>query len=96
VNKLVAILLVALAGCALALVSAQHRARTLFTELEAEQEYAKKLDAGWRQLQVDQSRWATHSRIEKIARSTLKMDLPDPAEVRIINSAAPEQVVSAR
>ena len=60
-------LLGVLIACALALVTSQHKARKLFTELEKEQELAKQIDVEWGQLQLEQSTWAMHARIEKIA-----------------------------
>jgi cell division protein FtsL len=82
------ILLGVLIACALALVTSQHRARKLFTELEAEQEIAKQLDVEWGQLQLEQSTWAMHSRVEKIASGTLRMRVPEPARVRLVPGGA--------
>ncbi len=66
-------LLLILVICALALVTSQHRARKLFQELEQEQERARQLDVEYGQLQLEMSTWATHPRIEKIARERLRM-----------------------
>ena len=54
------VLLGVLIACALALVTSQHNARKLFTELEKEQEMAKQIDIEWGQLQLEQSTWAMH------------------------------------
>ena len=78
------ILLGVLVACALALVTSQHRARKLFTELEAEQEIAKQIDVEWGQLQLEQSTWAMHSRVEKVAGGTLRMRVPDAARVHLV------------
>ena len=43
-------LLGVLLACALALVTSQHKARKLFTELEKEQDIAKQIDVEWGQL----------------------------------------------
>jgi cell division protein FtsL len=77
-------LFAALVVCALALVTAQHEARKLFTELEREQEAAKQIEVEWGQLQLEQSTWAMHSRIEKIASSILQMRVPPASRVRIV------------
>ena len=61
------LLLAALIACALALVTSQHQARKLYVELQKEQELAKQLEVEWGQLQLEQSTWATHARMEKIA-----------------------------
>ncbi len=63
--------------CALGAVTAQHRARKLFQDLEGEQERVRKLDVEYGQLQLELSTWATHPRIEKIARDNLHMTTPD-------------------
>ena len=70
--------------CALALVTSQHRARMLFRELEREQQEAKRIDVEWGQLQLEQSTWAMHARIEKIAGNTLHMRTPVQAQVRVL------------
>lgn len=71
------ILLLIVVVCALGVVTSQHRARKLFQGLEAEQEHARQLDVEYGQLQIELSTWATHPRIEKIARDRLHMVLPD-------------------
>jgi cell division protein FtsL len=70
--------------CALALVTAQHRARKLFTELDREQAAAKQIEVEWGQLQLEQSTWAMHGRIEKIAGTTLQMRAPAPSRVQLV------------
>lgn len=74
--------------CALGVVTSQHRARKLFQELEGEQERARQLDIEYGQLQLEMSTWATHPRIEKIARERLHMVVPDAAG-RIVPPAVP-------
>ena len=71
------ILLMLVVICALGVVTSQHRARKLFQALEAEQERARQLDVEYGQLQLEMSTWATHPRIEKIARDRLHMVTPD-------------------
>ena len=73
--------------CALGVVTSQHRARKLFQELEGEQERARQLDVEFGQLQLEMSTWATHPRIEKIARERLHMVTPD-AMGRVVPPAA--------
>ena len=63
--------------CALGVVTAQHRARKLFQDLEGEQEKARQLDVEFGQLQLEMSTWANHPRIEQIARERLHMVMPD-------------------
>ena len=84
------VLLVLLTACALGLVTSQHKARKLFAALEREQEHAKQLDVEWGQLQLEQSTWAMHARVEKIARSRLHMRVPDAQHTQVVVRAAAE------
>ena len=82
------ILLLVLTACALGLVTSQHKARKLFAELEREQERAKQLDVEWGQLQLEQSTWAMHARVEKIARERLRMSVPDARRTQVVMPGA--------
>ena len=83
---LIAVLIV----CALALVTSQHQARKLYVELQKEQELAKLLDVEWGQLQLEQSTWALHARIEKIAARDLGMRSPSAARVQVFSATSGE------
>ncbi|NHC07056.1 cell division protein FtsL [Azonexus fungiphilus] len=72
------VLLMIVVLCALAVVTAQHRGRKLFQALEAEQEKVRQLEVEYGQLQIEMSTWATHPRVEKIARERLRMVAPPP------------------
>ena len=74
------LILIALA-CALSAVSANHRARKLFTELEATQKHMRDLEVEWGQLQLEQSTLAAHVRVEKAAREKLGMRPPAPGQI---------------
>ncbi len=78
------LLLALLTACALGLVTSQHKARKLFAELEREQEQAKQLDVEWGQLQLEQSTWAMHARVEKIARDRLHMSVPGATRTQVV------------
>ena len=80
-SRLNSILVLVLLVCALAIVSSNHRARQLFIELEREQTRMHSLDVEWGQLQLEQSTWASHSRVEKIAREKLQMKTPAASQV---------------
>jgi cell division protein FtsL len=82
------LLLAAVIACALGVISSQHRARKLFTELEGEQAAAKKLDEEFTQLQLEQGAWATHKRVEAVAAKSLGMRLPDPSNTVIVTVPA--------
>jgi cell division protein FtsL len=78
------VLLAVLIVCALGVVTAQHKARKLFVELQRAQELAKELEIEWGQLQLEQSTWAMHSRIEKIASGQLQMRVPPAARIQLV------------
>ena len=86
INILLTLILIA---CALSVVTSQHKARKLFVELEKEQQLARQLAEEWGQLQLEQSTWATHARIEKIATGQLQMRLPDPKRIQTIPLSHP-------
>ena len=84
------VLLALLISCALALVTSQHRARKLFSDLEREQTRARSLDVEYGQLQLEQSTWAMHARVEKIAAQALGMRVPPPARIQVVPPAPAE------
>ncbi len=88
------ILLLIAVACAIGTVSSNHRARKLFTELEREQARMRDLDVEWGQLQLEQSTWASHARIESIARDKLRMKAPQPSQVHTIEVTQPAEGVA--
>ncbi len=70
--------------CALGVVTSQHRARKLYAELQNAQEVAKQMNTEYGQLQLEQSTWAMHARIEKIATERLHMRVPDPSKIQVV------------
>jgi cell division protein FtsL len=82
----VVLLLIAVA-CAIGTVASNHRARKLVTEIEREQAHMRQLDVEWGQLQLEQSTWASHARIEGIARDRLHMKVPAANQVVVIDPA---------
>lgn len=82
--KLNLLLLAVLVACAIGLVTSQHRARKLFSDLEREQARARALDVEYGQLQLEASTWALHARVEAIAARKLGLRAPDPRRVRVV------------
>jgi len=78
------ILFAALLLCALGVVTSQHKARKLYIELQQQQDLAKQYEVEWGQLQLEQSTWATHSRIEQIAGKQLRMQVPQPKQIQVV------------
>ena len=79
-----AVLVVLVVASALGVISAQHQARKFYSELEREQVRARGLEVEWGQLQLEQSTWATHGRVEKLAREKLGMRLPPAGQVLVV------------
>ncbi len=67
-------------GC----VYAKHEARTLFVALRALERERDQLEIEWGKLQIEQSTWATHSRVENLARDVLDMDVPSVGEMAVL------------
>lgn len=83
-TRLNLILLGIVVVCALSVVTSQHKARKLYVGLQKEQEIARQFEVEWGQLQLEQSTWAMHARIEKVASSRLMMRVPPPSRVQVI------------
>ena len=83
-TRLNLLLLAILLGCALALVTSQHIARKLYVELEKERELSTRLEIEYGQLQLEQSTWATHSRIEKLATRDLQLRAPSASRIQVL------------
>ena len=86
--KLNLLLLLVLVVCALGLVTSQHKARKLFTDLEREQARARELEVEYGRLQLEASTWGLHARVEKVAAGTLGMRTPDARQVRMVEREA--------
>ena len=69
---------------AMALVYTKHESRRLFVELESLTDERDRLNIEWGQLQIEQSTWATHARIEKVATDDLLLVRPDSSEIFVI------------
>ena len=83
-RQLVAVLWVAVLVSALGVVYGKQEARNRFNELQKLTDRRDDLDIEWGQLQLEQSTWATHGRVEQVARDGIGMTTPQPAEIRII------------
>lgn len=86
-TRLNLLLLLLLAICALSLVTSQYKSRKLFTELEQQQERSRQLEIEYGQLQLEQSTWAMHARVERIAVKRLQMRAPDAKQLQIVQPA---------
>ncbi len=69
---------------AIALVYTKHESRNLFIELEQLTTDRDQLNIEWGQLQIEQSTWATHARIERVALQELALTRPKSTEIYLI------------
>jgi len=69
---------------AIALVYTKHDSRKLFVELENLTHARDDLNIEWGQLQIEQSTWATHARIEQVATDDLSLVRPTSSEIFVI------------
>ena len=85
-SKLVipAFLIIAVLMSAIGLVYSKHSSRKLFVELQHLKQQVTDLDTEWGRLQLEQSAWSDHGRIERIARERLLMKQPDADAVVFI------------
>ena len=80
----VAVLWIGVLVSSLAVVYGKHQARTRFIELQHLTGERDELDIEWGQLQLEQSTWGTHGRVERVAREDLRMLIPRPSDLRIV------------
>ncbi len=69
---------------ALGVVFTQHHARQLFVGWQGLQDARDELNVEWGRLQLEQSTWSTHGRIETVARDKLNMQIPPAGAVVIV------------
>lgn len=81
---LVTALVVLIVGSALGVVYSSYKSRQLFAELQTLNREAIHLEEEWGRLLLEQSTWASHSRIESVARSELKMVVPDADSIVVV------------
>ena len=75
---------------AMALIYTKHESRTLFVDLEELTTERDELNIEWGQLQIEQSTWATHGRIEQVAADELSLIRPEAGDVFVIERQQPE------
>lgn len=80
----IVILGLAIVVSATGVVYAKYASRKYFVELESIRTKRDAADVEWGRLQLEQSTWATHGRVEKIARERLHMRIPQVEEVKVI------------
>ncbi len=69
---------------AMAIIYTKHESRKLFVELEDLTSERDALNIEWGQLQIEQSTWATHARIERVAIEEMSLIRPLSEEIYVI------------
>ncbi|MGP0171980.1 cell division protein FtsL [Pseudomonas sp. NCHU5208] len=77
-------LFLAILVSAVAVSYSAHWSRQLLNDLYGELSVRDKAQAEWGRLILEQSTWTAHNRIETLASEQLKMHIPDPAAVRMV------------
>lgn len=95
-TRLNVILAALLVICALGLVTAQHRARRQFIDLEQAQNQTHQLETRWEQLQLDQTGLATASLIDAKARRDLAMQQTSPQRTLHLSVEQPTEKTAMR
>ncbi len=80
----VLVLAVLVTGSAVWIVDTEHRSRQLFIKVEELNREQDRLQIDWGRLQIEQSTWATHPRIETLARERLKLTVPADDQLVVV------------
>ncbi|TDO12577.1 MULTISPECIES: cell division protein FtsL [Halomonas] len=81
---LVALLLAACLGTALAVITTSHLTRLQYAHLQQLEREQQQLQTEWGQLLLEESAWSSPARIERLAQERLEMRLPAIDEVEVI------------
>ncbi len=80
----VVLLAVCILATALSVVWVKHETRKLFATLQGLERTRDDLNVEWGQLQLEQSTWATHGRIESVVREQLGMGVPRAEQIVVV------------
>jgi cell division protein FtsL len=75
---------IGLIASAVATVYVQHHRRMQFVELRTLERERDGMQVEWGQLKLEQSTWATHERIERLALEKLDLHMPPAADVVLV------------
>ena len=81
---LMLILFFAVFVSAIDVVLSQHKARKYFVEIQELEKQQDKINEEWGKLQLEQSTWATHARIEQVALQELSLIRPRSTDIYVI------------
>ena len=80
----IAVLWFGVLAAAMANVYVKHESRKLFVELQQLQERRDHLEIDWGRFRIEQSTWATHGRVEKLAHDQLQMLVPETEDILVV------------
>ena len=86
-NRSTVILLVILMLCALSLVAAQQKTRSLYVALERAQTEERRLNQEWLRLEYEQRNLSKSARIRDVARNQLRMSPISPERTLYLREA---------
>lgn len=69
---------------ALGVIYSSFKTRQLFSHLQQQSKETVRLEEEWGRLLLEQSTWATHARIERLAKSKLNMVVPEPEAIIVV------------
>ena len=69
---------------ALGVIYSSYKSRQMFSGLQQQSREAMRLEEDWGRLLLEQSTWASHVRIERLAKSKLGMIAPDPSAIIVV------------
>ena len=78
------VLLLSVVLSALGVIYSSYKSRQLFAEYQQLNREAVRLDEEWGRLLLEQSTWASPSRVERVAKSELKMVVPDADHIVVV------------
>lgn len=79
-----AALAVAVLGTGVGVVYVKHQARKTYVELRALESERDRMRVEWGQLELEESTWATHDRVQKLARTRLGLHRPATENVVVV------------
>ena len=78
------VLAVSVVLTAIVCVYARHESRRQFGQLQQLIAQRDALEVDWGRLQIEQSTWSTHARVESLARKKMGMRSPPPDEIKVV------------
>ncbi len=81
----VALVAVLLIVSAVAAVTVQHLRRESFSELRELEHHRDRLESEWGRLQLEESTWGNHDRIERLARQRLGLHAPNASAIVVVS-----------